>query len=126
MSRESTLADLKDAWGPTVVSALGCLEAFRRLGFPADDLWVVVSGADKRLSIKAEQGGRNFILDVGELPGSEDEFRNAWTAAVAWWNGGPIPTSLHDEVYRDCPIVRESVPFLLSLHSAGMRTRGAR
>lgn len=69
----------------TVVSALAAHEAFRRLGFKPEEIFVALNVG--RMMVSLRRGDRVFNLMAGPYPGDYAEFMDEWDAAVEGWNG---------------------------------------
>lgn len=65
--------------------ALAVHEAFRRLGFPADELFFAVY--KDGLAVELRQGEREFVVRVAKPLGVDSALLTAaWTTKVEWWN----------------------------------------
>lgn len=92
MSTQNDIARL-----PTVVKRLlACHEAFRRLGFLPDQIFVLTSKAGELCGeplcaySRLDAQGKQFHVNCGRLddvkPGWEERFEQTWQRAVALWN----------------------------------------
>lgn len=64
--------------------ALGFFEAFRRIGFSADDLFLGSDSWQVFLAVQAQ--GRQFIAICGPYEGPEAELLTRWREKATWWN----------------------------------------
>ncbi len=103
---------LKDALN----EALAVQEVFRRLGFPADDLFV---GADiEKLFVELRSQGKTFVVTCGEGNYEQAEIEKGWTERATAWN----KTMTHEErevIYRNSSILKRSVKLLFALRTRG-------
>lgn len=78
------------AFSPTIKEALCAFEAFRRVGYPADDIYVSVDhveGMGAVLGVLGKWNENSIKLGVGGLSDEEDaSFKEVWEAACLWWN----------------------------------------
>lgn len=72
---------------PVIQEALCVFEAFRRLGFQADDIYMVHD--DHGMGILLKSGGREFNVRVGEVPVSGPKLGALWEQAAEAWNSAP-------------------------------------
>lgn len=71
-------------WSKVVAELLALHETFRRLGFPADELFVhIYSGGHVQFALK--RNGEQFAVDVGRTENPE-AVQKEWTEATEWWN----------------------------------------
>lgn len=65
---------------------LGFFEAFRRMGFPAEELFL---GLDPfKVFIVLRSQGKEFVAICGPFVGGDERaLYDAWTAKAKWWNG---------------------------------------
>lgn len=68
--------------------ALAFHNAFRRLGFKSDDIFIVL--ADSALLVSLKVQGVEFNVEVGEVELSEEEFPGYWAGVVERFNFGPL------------------------------------
>ena len=73
------------------------MEAFRKLGFPAESLYIALQysplepGAkavnkEKTVCVHAHKDAAEFVASIGDIPCAVDEFTIQWEQAVALWN----------------------------------------
>ncbi len=102
------------AFGNTILETLGCWEAFRKLGYPADDLFVLVHDGNV-CALEARWGEKRFVMDTGLLTEEElSDFPALWGHAGAWWNEHATPQQ-QQQAYLACAAVRRSVDFVMAL-----------
>lgn len=71
----------------TMEEALMAHEAFRRLGFPPDDIFVGLE--DGQMLVVPVRGDLRFNLEVGAFEGTREEWLAAWDLAVQTWRAMP-------------------------------------
>ena len=88
-------------WPPFIEKLLGMHEVFRKLGFPAEDLFVqhfTVSGevqfvCRKTINGKVEEFTSHIALGI-----SAEQMRT-WLDAAEWWNNKAVPHSERQPIY---------------------------
>lgn len=118
-------------WPTCVTEALALHEMFRRMGFPADDLFVHVYGPDaqypdrrRHVQFQAVQGvnfhKRTMTIDINE---DCSQFTlDLWAQAVAWWNKATDDEMF--EIYFNSKALSLAVPLLGVLIRKGMTPNG--
>lgn len=106
-----------------IVEALCVHEAFRRLGYPSDDIYVIYGSPEnpKHLSILVKWGQKEAYVNVGVLDMSADEFKALWELAIPAWNGASQEVAMH---YWNTSLIRQNaVPFAVNLTMQKMLRR---
>lgn len=67
--------------------ALACHQAFRRLGFKSDDIYVLYSDGFLYMILKTQ--GKEFNINLGTIEINEIEFPKIWAEIVETFNTGP-------------------------------------
>jgi hypothetical protein len=94
--------------------ALAMHQMLRRLGFRADDIYVV-RGRDGDVFVQLRAQELKWHAYCGVVP-SPDTFEADWRAAADWWNeGGPNREAL----YAASAIARAQVPLVVALMRHG-------
>jgi len=83
---------------PAIREALGCHEAFRRLGFPADEIYVQLR-EDKMMFVILQSQGKRFVHATGVLDMTQEEFEAAWMATAEAVNSRTITD---EELHKIC------------------------
>ncbi len=82
--------------------ALACFEAFRRLGFSADEIFFgfdVVDGERDMVHMQLQTQGKTFTVTVAPIPGaSRAKVAKTWKAIAKLMNELPA----HSEEWREC------------------------
>lgn len=68
-----------------IKEALAMHEAFRRLGFSADDIFCVYY--QEQIAIELHTQGKEFVVTCGNHDFPEEKFPELWKRACALWNG---------------------------------------
>jgi hypothetical protein len=108
-----------------LLEALSYFEAFRRLGFRSDDIYLAIGGREAPVIVQIvlQAQGKSFSCNVAVVPKSRDEVQAAWKMAAEIWN-----TAAEEErkmVWRKSHVLRNSVDFLAALISKGFSIRQA-
>jgi hypothetical protein len=90
-------------------------EAYRRLGIPAEDIFVCPkSGPERdRVFMRAVHGERTFDFDVGPRPIPANAFVRAWQEFVALIQGPNPPIDYLANAYNDWASRNGSVEFVM-------------
>jgi len=122
------LADLDQAF----VEALCLHELFRRMGFAADDVFLMLARAgnpesaiipkglalgDLALFVQLRTQGKEYNVIIGALPCPEDDFAKAWGTAVELFNKATRAES--DPMWDRAAIVKRWDTVVLDLHGLG-------
>jgi len=74
-------------------------EGLRRLGFAADDIFVVTTG-DDRLFVTLKTQGKEFNVAVGQLDGlTREQFNERWLTFIERANGGQFANDVLQQVF---------------------------
>lgn len=107
---------MKDTLEFALNEALAVHEVFRRLGFPADDIFV---GADiEKLFVELRSQGKTFVVTCGHGDYAQEQIAEGWTRKCNAWN----KTMTHEErelIYRNSSILKQSVKLLFALRTRG-------
>lgn len=104
-----------------VKEALGYFEAFRRLGFPADDIYFALGPKGQAQTILRSQG-LQFACDVGFLPKvyhTEKAAGALWAEASTLWNEAEDAET--KAIWESSHARSNAIPFLVALHEKGFR-----
>lgn len=120
---------------PEIREALAIFEAFRRLGFQSDDLYMEPAldpqNADPEtgampvaLGVVLKTQGKEFCVCAGlrSFPDNETMMR-AVQAAGAWWNGLAHQPGGHkqaEKLWNESKIVCQTVDFLMAIIGKGI------
>lgn len=98
---------------------LACFEAFRKLGYKADDIYFMLSGDENayeaHMVLMAED--KKFVCDVGPMGGSSEQINTAWEEAVDWWN--TTTEENRRAVWFQSHVFKNKLDFLMALHAKG-------
>lgn len=112
-----TLSDIP----PLFLEALSVHEAFRKLGFNSEDVFIARGlGPDRVLSILVgiKRDGQQFFLSVGHYDGTDEQLLSTWHEVVAVYKGSP-EESLQN-MWDNSSIKKQSVVFLNALIKKGI------
>ena len=106
---------------PTMQRALCWFEAFRRLDYPADDIYLVV-GQDPRLGLAlfsmVRANGQEFTCTAGPWDQETHTISQQWDEACTIWNH---TTSVqHNQLFERVMEPDFSVPFVTALTLKGV------
>lgn len=104
---------------PSFREALAVHEAFRKLGYSPEQIFVTLT-SDSRLFVILKHLGREFAVFCGELAMSEPDFYAAWPTLVTAVNGGAVAEEELNNLYRDSYVYRERLGFLAALKAKGI------
>lgn len=108
---------------PTIKEAMCLFEAFRRVGYPSDDIFLIY-GYDAEhkpcLFIEARWKGETFTMCAGEWHDDPDGLVSQWEEATGLWNGGGVHTEDHTTLWESSWILRNSLKFVTALTEQGM------
>lgn len=85
--------------------AVAAHEAFRKLGFPSDDIFMCKDAANV-LAVVLKSQGKEFILTVGEVDEPDHVWQARWTEKATWWNTAPDAEKL--PVYAESAVRRNA------------------
>lgn len=112
-----TLIDLH----PALKEALCLFEAFRRCGYPSDDIYLVygndVNGING-LFVEAHWGDGRFTATAGPWDGQPDSLSAEWEDAAFLWNNGNA--SEIDPLWLVSHVRNHAVAFALALSERGL------
>lgn len=112
-----------------------CLhEAFRKLGFSSDSIFVVIARVadpsralmheqtkvgDLAVHVQLKAQGLEYIGAIGPIPCEDSEFNEIWNNAVKWFNQGPEKEL---QAMWDASRIHRVLPsLLLALQDKGFR-----
>lgn len=116
-----TKFDLR-AQHPVLLEALMAHQAFRQLGFPADNLFFS-AGHDSSgvygVQVLLRWGGRQFVLTIGMMPGvAYDDINNLWRTLVEQQPN--YDAAEFDALWEESTARREFVTLAVSLKAKGI------
>lgn len=91
-------------------------QAFRRLNFAADDIFVVL-GLNVAVMLRAQD--KEFTVNLGVHPNGSEWFGSHWSIVAQAQNDGDIPESLLDRIWEQSPYRNNPLPFLMALKNKG-------
>jgi hypothetical protein len=96
-----------------------CLhEAFRRLGFPSEDIYVLGPQAG-RIGVAVQKTGKSFAVEVGQQCHLSDEaFEKLWDRAVVWFNEEASEDELQ-EMWENSKVLKNSTLLVSELQARG-------
>lgn len=102
---------------PSIRFALGCYEAYRRLGFTRDEIFLIVGrdGNNKPMLFASLQAqGHEFNIACGAPPSEA-----ALHKAVEWWNDTTQPHAAKDKLFTDARDRLGAAELAIALHNKG-------
>lgn len=90
--------------------ALACHQGLRRLGFSADDIYVMYSEGWLYIMLKTQ--GKEFSIDLGKVNCNEIEFPKIWAEIVEIFNTGPEELAI---LIWENSVMKNNVPLISDL-----------
>jgi len=106
---------------PRVIrEALAVHEAFRRLGFPSEQIFVLpgAGAADLFAVVLKYDGDKQYVVTSGEQGMSFDEMMSRWPRAVEAWNSGP--ETVRQAIWEGSEILGRAFDLAASLMDRGI------
>ena len=102
--------------------ALAAGEAYRRLGFRPDDIYLVAkplgpSGCLHAVELQLITQGKRFALECGTIGKPNEWLQQRWAEAVDYWNTAPEP--VRSKIYAESRAREASLRIVLTLRSNG-------
>jgi len=118
-----------DSIHPILRAVLGAHEGFRKVGFPADDIYVEL-GANPEVRddelmvfVTLKSAGKEFRVQVGPWPRDNvDALHTQWTALCAALHD--IPQADADRIWHESLPFRNAVGFTLAIMNKGIPIPG--
>lgn len=114
----------KKTWSKPVEELLATHETFRRLGFPAEELFVDMFN-DGHVQFALRHQGETFTIDIGRVP-DKVGFQKEWREACAWWNGDEATQGERMAVYQFSTISGRHAELLTALQKRKLWRPGAK
>ncbi len=107
----------KKTWSKTVAELLALHESFRRLKFPADELFTdIYKSGEVQFALRHK--GEVFTVDVSKGVDIEAT-KKEWLEAVEWWNG-PATEAERQEIYEGAAIANRRGELAFALAKRGL------
>jgi len=103
---------------PALRECLGYFEAFRRLGFPPDDIYFFLHRGVAYAKLMTQ--GREFTCSAGLMDCSSEDFMSEWTRVGNAFNAREIPDPDMRRICSECQAFSNSVVFMTSLTVKGI------
>lgn len=104
----------------TIEETWACHEMFRRMGVPADDIYLEVL-ADG-IAVLAKQAGQNFRVLIGRLTVSGDEFVKRWQEFLLRMDDEDADSRL-EQLWLQSAFCRNSIQVFTDLVDRGFKPR---
>lgn len=78
-----------------IKEALAVHEAFRRLGFPSENIFISFDEENDDLLVILEWNA-DFVVHCGKWTEGKTRLIEVWDAAVDWWNGAATDEEMHN------------------------------
>lgn len=118
---------LVGGWSKPVAELLALHEAFRRLGFPYEELFVEIY--PNMPVFKLVHNGISFTIanSYPFLEFKKEEFAEEWQRAVKWWNegNGKEMDARQKEVYKSSNVLAHPIELVQALFLKGIRPPNA-
>lgn len=90
---------------PLFEAMLATFEAFRRLGFPADDIFAAWGERGPQPAMVLRSQGREFVVTFPlvhrDLPKTTDEFIEGWKAAANHWASNGMTAAQRRQLFDE-------------------------
>lgn len=104
---------------PLIRQAWTAHEAFRRLHYPADDIFVVLG---QNIAVMLKEDDKEFIVNVGVHPRGSEWFGQLWSVFVEGLQ--EMPQSALDQAWAGSVFFHHAAEFLVRLRAKGFEPRG--
>jgi len=111
---------------PALREALAVHEAFRRLGFTADEIFLKLGpmhgspSVHTHLQVVLRAQDKAFTVDIdAAAAGVVDDVRASWQALVSWWNSPDTPELERKELWTSSQVLKDGAAFCLALLERG-------
>lgn len=106
---------------PVFREALGTHEAFRKLGFPAEDIFVHLN-PDRTMLVVLKTQNKDFTVTVGSFNKSltYPTWKMSWNAVGLAVIEGRVSEKDLERIWRSCYVYRQKVEFLMGISSKGI------
>jgi len=103
---------------PALQEALAVHEAYRRLGFAAEDIYISQQNGNLFCILKTQ--GKDFVICVGALAECElEELTELWGAATYLWNE-VAPEAERQALWENSCILHDATGFVMALTEKGI------
>ena len=99
-------------------AGLGTYEVLRRLGFPAEDLFIGITGRKCMVHVHLRTQGKEFLIALGSYKKGHARFAKDWTAACLAWNAQEIDRM--DDIYENCEARVNAVDLMMAMYLKGI------
>lgn len=92
-------------------------EAFRRLGFQSEDLFIAADPEDIMVILRTQ--GLEFVGLAGPYAGPKENLMELWERKTEEWNSIPASTGWHDRLWNKSFVANHSSELCLKLVKKG-------
>lgn len=103
---------------PAIRQCVGIHEAFRKLGFISDDIFVGCCGSTAIVLLRTQ--GKEFSVTAGIYDGGQAKFAEEWTKTASAIRAGEVPMADLNENYETLLNSMNSFGFLVALEAKGI------
>lgn len=104
---------------PVFREAIGTFEAFRKMGFPAEEIFVL-RNKDGSMLVMLRTQGKEFGVAVGSLDMTKEQWMEAWKDVALAVGDGRIQEDVLDQIWLSCRPYAEKVSFVLAIGQKGI------
>ncbi len=105
-------------WSFTVRELLALHECFRKMGYPADELFVASYRGNSAVQFVLDRGGKKFTIDIAQ--GLDlDAVLKEWPRAAAWWNSPTTKDSERASIYNGSEFMKNKGGLVAALVMRG-------
>ena len=106
---------------PILESTYGIYEVFRKLGFQAEDIYVVTGAKNGYVHVQVRQGELKFNFAVDRLTDlSPEQFNERWKSYATDVNEGRVPEAELARIYQACLDRLDTVGLMWALGEKGI------
>jgi hypothetical protein len=104
---------------PAFRNCLGYFEAFRKLGFRSEDIFVFLLRGSAYVMLRTQ--GKEFVCAAGPMDLPKERFTSEWEKVAIALNYREIPDGDFLRIYTECEAYTDSVGFMVALSAKGIQ-----
>ena len=115
-----------DDISPLIREFLGAREAFRRLGFLPDDLYIMtaksaLNGGKLSAFCQLKTQGKTFNVELGPLPSDENGFIAEYKRVVKAIVDGEVSEPVLQRIWEESMPCQDKLGFIMAIQDKGIR-----
>lgn len=120
------MSDDYESISPAMREMLGAHEGFRKLGFPAEDIFVHYQLDGTVLVAVHGPNDREYAVHCGQTDLSRNAFRREWTRVAEAVRAGRVPQPDLDRIWQESAVYKGRAHFVMSLFMKGVDVPNAK